>query len=188
MSSFVSRWCWTCNLFHLENILSHTVPYFACMHHLWKQYSKALNAAYCKPSNLKNEGILADATTVASAEIYAIPTTLCLGFSSYSACAEKGITSKVPSGFTKSCAGGGEASFKRSGFFVAGGSSVATLNGLVGWRVAGVLMRGAWRAAALEAAQASATTRRGCIAAMGLLGRALAASSALVHVLAQQPG
>ena len=77
------------------------------------------------------------------------------------------MTSKVPSGFTKSCAGGGEASFKRSGFFVVGASSVATRSGLVGWRcVAGVLMRGAWRAAALEAAQASATTRRGCIAAM----------------------
>ena len=99
------------------------------------------------------------------------------------------MTSNVPSGLTKSLVGSGLLSLRRSGFFVVGASSVATRSGLVGWRcVAGVLMRGAWRAAALEAAQASATTRRGCIAAMGLLRRALIVCSALVDVLAQQPG
>ena len=68
-----------------------------------------------------------------------------------------------------------------------GGSSVATRSLWLGWRcVAGVLMRGAWRAAALDAVQASATTRRGCIAGMVWLGRALVVSSALVDVLAQQ--
>ena len=46
------------------------------------------------------------------------------------------------------------------------GSKATPRDVLPGWRCAGVLMRGAWRAAALEAAQASATTRRGCIAAM----------------------
>jgi len=108
----------------------------------------------------------------------------CRGFSSYSACAENGMTSSVPSGFTKSFAGSGLLILRRSGFFVVGASSVATRSGLFGWRcVAGVLMRGAWRAAALEAAQASATTRRGCIAAMArwTFGRACA----LVDVLAQ---
>ena len=137
------------------------------MHHLWKQYSKALNAAYCNPSSRKKEGIRDDATTVASAEMYAIPTMRCRGLSSYSACAENGITSNVPSGFTKSFVGSGLVSLRRSGFFVGGGSSVATRLVVVGWRCVGVLgWRGAWRATLLEAQARSATTRRGCIAAM----------------------
>ena len=62
-----------------------------------------------------------------------------------------------------------------------GGSSVATRLVVVGWRCVGVVgWRGAWRATLLEAQARSATTRRGCIAAMDLLGRALSASSALV--------
>ena len=111
------------------------------MHQRWKQYSNALKAAYCKPNRRKKAGILADATTAHSVEMYAIPTILCLGFSSYSACAENGITSNVPSGFTKSFVGSGLVSLRRSGFFVGGGSSVATRLVVVGWRcVAGVLM------------------------------------------------
>ena len=91
------------------------------------------------------------------------------------------MTSSVPSGFTKSFVGSGLVSLRRSGFFVVGGSSVATRLVVVGWRCAGVVgWRGAWRATLLEAQARSATTRRGCIAAMDLLGRALSASSALV--------
>ena len=73
----------------------------------------------------------------------------------------------MPSGFTKSFVGSGLVSLRRSGFFVGGGSSVATRLVVVGWRcVAGVLMRGAWRAAALDAAQARTRTRRAIVAAM----------------------
>ena len=90
------------------------------------------------------------------------------------------MTSSVPSSLTKSWAGG--ASFSRSGFFVGGGSSVATRLVVVGWRCVGVLgWRGAWRATLLEAQARSATTRRGCIAAMVLLGVAAIVSRAKVE-------
>ena len=92
----------------------------------------------------------------------------CLGLSSYSACALKGITSKVPSGFTKSFVGSGLVSLRRSGFFVAGGSSVATRLVVVGWRCVG--WRGAWRATALDAVATSSATRRARIGAIDLLG------------------
>ena len=62
-----------------------------------------------------------------------------------------------------------------------GGSSVATRLVVVGWRCVAVLgWRGAWRATLLEAQARSATTRRGCIAAMVLVSLALIVSSALV--------
>ena len=134
------------------------------MHHRWKQYSNAEKAAYCKPRSRKKAGILDDATTAQSVEIYAIPIIRCRGLSSYSACAEKGMTSSVPSGLTKSFVGSGLVSLRRSGFFVGGGSSVATRLVVVGWRCVGVLgWRGAWRAAAVHA---RTRTRRAIVAAM----------------------